>query len=75
MANLAFEVSSAPLRTIKEIQFGLFSPEEVKEMSIGQIVYPETMVCDDFPLRSVSAQHQAETSDLTYDLMIQANVL
>ena len=44
MANLNFAHSTAPLRTIKEIQFGLFSPEEVKEMSIGQIVYPETMV-------------------------------
>ncbi|KIW02246.1 uncharacterized protein PV09_06398 [Verruconis gallopava] len=43
MANLNFAHSSAPLKTIKEIQFGLFSPEEVKEMSIGQIVYPETM--------------------------------
>ena len=49
MANLNFANSTAPLRTIKEIQFGLFSPEEVKEMSIGQIVYPETMVCADLP--------------------------
>jgi DNA-directed RNA polymerase II subunit RPB1 len=44
MANLNFQHSTVPLRTIKEIQFGLFSPEEVKEMSIGQILYPETMV-------------------------------
>jgi DNA-directed RNA polymerase II subunit RPB1 len=50
MANLNFAHSSAPLRTIKEIQFGLFSPEEVKEMSIGQIVYPETMVRAPVPL-------------------------
>jgi DNA-directed RNA polymerase II subunit RPB1 len=52
MANLNFAHSSAPLKTIKEIQFGLFSPEEVKEMSIGQIVYPETMVCSDISLRN-----------------------
>lgn len=50
MANLNFANSTAPLRTIKEIQFGLFSPEEVKEMSIGQILYPETMVCADMPV-------------------------
>jgi hypothetical protein len=36
--------SSAPLKIIKEIQFGLFSPEEVKNMSVAHILYPETMV-------------------------------
>ena len=45
MANLNFAYSSAPLRTIEEIQFGLFSPEEIKNMSVCHVEYPETMVC------------------------------
>ena len=45
MANLIFKHSSAPLRTIQEIQFGLFSPEEIKGFSVEHIEYPETMVC------------------------------
>jgi len=36
-------VSKCPLRTIKEIQFGLLSPEEIKSMSVVHIIYPETM--------------------------------
>jgi DNA-directed RNA polymerase II subunit RPB1 len=62
MANLQFAYSSAPLKTIQEIQFGLFSPEEVKNMSVVQILYPETMVrsCDS------CAKHQARSSSLTY---------
>ena len=43
MANLNFQYSSAPLRSIQEIQFGLLSPEEIKNMSVAQIEYPETM--------------------------------
>jgi DNA-directed RNA polymerase II subunit RPB1 len=35
--------SKCPLRTIKEIQFGLLSPEEIKAMSVAHITYPETM--------------------------------
>ncbi|KAF2493947.1 DNA-directed RNA polymerase II largest subunit [Lophium mytilinum] len=35
--------SKCPLRTIKEIQFGLYSPEEIKAASVVQIEYPETM--------------------------------
>ncbi|KAI5859082.1 DNA-directed RNA polymerase II subunit [Tricharina praecox] len=46
---LLFEHSSAPLRTIQEIQFGLLSPEEIKAMSVCHIEYPETM--DDARLR------------------------
>ena len=45
MANVYFPYSKAPLRTIKEIQFGLFSPEEIKRMSVVHVEYPETMVC------------------------------
>lgn len=44
MANLNFQYSSAPLRSIQEIQFGLFSPEEIKNFSVAHIEYPETMV-------------------------------
>lgn len=43
MAPGAPAVSKCPLRTIKEIQFGLFSPEEIKGMSVVKIEYPETM--------------------------------
>ena len=43
MANLHFQYSSAPLRTIQEVQFGLLSPEEIKNMSVALIEYPETM--------------------------------
>lgn len=43
MANLYFAHSGAPLKTIEEIQFGLLSPEEIKNMSVVHIVYPETM--------------------------------
>ncbi|MCJ1486148.1 DNA-directed RNA polymerase II subunit rpb1 [Schaereria dolodes] len=43
MANLNFQYSSAPLRSIQEIQFGLLSPEEIKNMSVAHIEYPETM--------------------------------
>lgn len=44
MANLHFAYSSAPLSSIKEIQFGLLAPEEIKNMSAVHIEYPETMV-------------------------------
>ncbi|QDS70780.1 hypothetical protein FKW77_004122 [Venturia effusa] len=43
MANLNFAYSSAPIKRVEEIQFGLFSPEEVKKFSIGEILYPEVM--------------------------------
>jgi DNA-directed RNA polymerase II subunit RPB1 len=38
-----FAHSQAPLRIVQEIQFGLFSPEEIKNMSVCHIEYPETM--------------------------------
>jgi hypothetical protein len=37
--------SPAPLKIVKEIQFGLFSPEEIAAMSVVEVKYPETMVC------------------------------
>jgi DNA-directed RNA polymerase II subunit RPB1 len=35
--------STAPVRTIQEIQFGLLSPEEIKNMSVCHVLYAETM--------------------------------
>ena len=43
MSNYTFPYSSAPLKTVQEIQFGLFSPEEIKGFSVCHIEYPETM--------------------------------
>jgi hypothetical protein len=36
--------SPAPLKIIKEVQFGLFSPEEIAAMSVVEVKYPEVMV-------------------------------
>ncbi|MCJ1438509.1 DNA-directed RNA polymerase II subunit rpb1 [Xylographa pallens] len=49
MANLNFQHSAAPLRSIQEVQFGLLSPEEIKNMSVVHVEYPETM--DDQKMR------------------------
>ncbi|SCU92024.1 LADA_0F13740g1_1 [Lachancea dasiensis] len=38
-----FPYSSAPLRTVKEVQFGMFSPEEVRAISVAKVEFPETM--------------------------------
>ncbi|TKX19276.1 DNA-directed RNA polymerase II subunit rpb1 [Elsinoe australis] len=43
MSISSFQPSSAALKTIQEIQFGLLSPEEIKNMSVCHIEYPETM--------------------------------
>ena len=43
MANLYFAPSTAPLQIVKEIQFGLLSPEEIKAMSVCHIKHAETM--------------------------------
>ncbi|KAJ6145346.1 hypothetical protein N7470_009241 [Penicillium chermesinum] len=58
MSNVFFPYSKAPLRTIKEIQFGLFSPEEIKRMSVVHVEYPETMVSDAY-LRKLSPKAQS----------------
>ena len=34
--------SSAPLRTVKEIQFGIFSPEEIRDISVLKIATADT---------------------------------
>ena len=44
MSNLHFAASSAPLKSIQEIQFGLMAPDEIQNMSVAHIIYPETMV-------------------------------
>ena len=41
--SLNFAHSSAPLRTIEEIQFGLFSAKETERLAVIDIEYPETM--------------------------------
>ncbi|GME87345.1 unnamed protein product [Ambrosiozyma monospora] len=38
-----FPYSSAPLRTVQEVQFGLLSPEEIRAISVAKIEYPEIM--------------------------------
>ena len=43
MANLNFPYSSAKVRTVEEIRFGVFSPQESERLSVMDIVYPETM--------------------------------
>jgi hypothetical protein len=43
MSNLNFAYSSAPTRTVKEIQFGLLSAKESERLSVIDIEYPETM--------------------------------
>lgn len=43
MSNLNFPYSSAPLRTVEEIQFGLFSAKETQRLAVIDIEYPETM--------------------------------
>lgn len=46
MSNLNFAYSSAPVRTVEEIQFGLFSAKESERLAVIDIEYPETMYVD-----------------------------
>ncbi|KAI7903385.1 DNA-directed RNA polymerase II subunit RPB1 [Cokeromyces recurvatus] len=41
MSGHPFAFSSAPLRRVDAIQFGILSPEEIKAMSVAKIEYPE----------------------------------
>ncbi|ODQ79999.1 hypothetical protein BABINDRAFT_36081 [Babjeviella inositovora NRRL Y-12698] len=43
MSGRSIPYSSAPLRSVKEVQFGLLSPEEIRAISVAKIEYPETM--------------------------------
>lgn len=42
MALHSFAHSSAPLRRVKTIQFGILPPDEIKGLSVAKIEYPET---------------------------------
>jgi hypothetical protein len=64
MSNVYFPHSKAPLRTIKEIQFGLFSPEEIKRMSVVHVEYPETMVSAHPHTTGGGRQNDANTSEI-----------
>lgn len=46
MSNLNFAYSSAPVRIVEEIQFGLFSAKESERLAVIDIEYPETMYVD-----------------------------
>lgn len=46
MANLNFPYSSAKVRTVEEIRFGVFSPQESERLSVIDIVYPEALYVD-----------------------------
>ncbi|KAL1406297.1 DNA-directed RNA polymerase II core subunit rpo21 [Vanrija albida] len=41
--TVTFPYSSAPVRQINEIQFGVMSPEEIKAYSVAKIEHPEVM--------------------------------
>jgi DNA-directed RNA polymerase II subunit RPB1 len=41
--TVTFAYSSAPVKQIKEIQFGVMSPEEIKAYSVAKIEHPEVM--------------------------------
>jgi len=40
---MSFAYSAAPIRRVKEIQFGVLAPEEIKAQSSVNVVFPETM--------------------------------
>lgn len=54
MSNLNFAYSSAPTRTVEEIQFGLFSAKESERLAVVDIEYPETMYVDNSTIHSRS---------------------
>ncbi|TFK28353.1 RNA polymerase II large subunit [Coprinopsis marcescibilis] len=43
MIGHQFAYSAAPIRKVKEVQFGILSPEEIKAISVAKIEYPEVM--------------------------------
>ncbi|CCM03707.1 uncharacterized protein FIBRA_05853 [Fibroporia radiculosa] len=43
MLGHQFAYSAAPVRKVKEVQFGILSPEEIKAYSVAKIEYPEVM--------------------------------
>ncbi|KIM39097.1 hypothetical protein M413DRAFT_447445 [Hebeloma cylindrosporum] len=43
MLGHQFAFSAAPIRKVKEVQFGILSPEEIKAISVAKIEHPEVM--------------------------------
>ncbi|KAK7468334.1 DNA-directed RNA polymerase II core subunit rpo21 [Stygiomarasmius scandens] len=43
MLGHQFAFSTAPIRKVKEVQFGILSPEEIKAYSVAKIEHPEVM--------------------------------
>ncbi|KAG6916931.1 DNA-directed RNA polymerase II subunit rpb1 [Tephrocybe rancida] len=43
MLGHSFAFSAAPIRKVKEVQFGILSPEEIKAVSVAKIEHPEVM--------------------------------
>ncbi|KAF9007912.1 beta and beta-prime subunits of DNA dependent RNA-polymerase [Cyathus striatus] len=43
MLGHQFAYSAAPIRKVKEVQFGILSPEEIKAISVAKIEHPEVM--------------------------------
>ncbi|KAF5385561.1 hypothetical protein D9757_006795 [Collybiopsis confluens] len=43
MLGHQFAFSTAPVRRVKEVQFGILSPEEIKAYSVAKIEHPEVM--------------------------------
>ncbi|KAG9310372.1 DNA-directed RNA polymerase II, subunit 1 [Chiua virens] len=43
MLGHQFAYSAAPIRKVKEVQFGILSPEEIKAYSVAKIEHPEVM--------------------------------
>jgi len=43
MLGHQFAFSAAPIRKVKEVQFGILSPEEIKAYSVAKIEFPEVM--------------------------------
>ncbi|KAF7333371.1 DNA-directed RNA polymerase subunit [Mycena venus] len=43
MLGYQFAYSAAPIRKVKEVQFGILSPEEIKAYSVARIEHPEVI--------------------------------
>jgi len=40
---MSLAYSSAPVKQIREVQFGILSPEDIKAYSVAKIEFPEVM--------------------------------
>jgi len=43
MLGHQFAYSAAPIRKVREVQFGILSPEEIKAYSVAKVEHPEVM--------------------------------